>query len=265
MDAYQVLGLARDASAAKVKAAYRKLANKYHPDKNSSPEAAELFKLVKEAYEFISKGKSSTGAFERAEPRTQPRAQPRQQPSPPLHPVKVEIWIDFSQAYTGCVARVRTSQFGGVLQCNVEPGTRHGSIQRTLATDGYGRSFWIDAEFHVHDPKGFYTVRKFNDEDCLYCRVKVSLAQVLGQFELELPNINPAESAIKFTVPPESFDNGKPIKLRGKGLPQRRGARGPLYVEPIFYSSDLKDEIYPVLSKLKRRVDEALSSYKGLK
>ena len=52
-DYYEVLGVGRDASADDVKKAYRRLAMKFHPDRNKHDGAAEQFKEVKDAYEVL--------------------------------------------------------------------------------------------------------------------------------------------------------------------------------------------------------------------
>jgi hypothetical protein len=53
-DHYAVLGLEADASLAEVKSAYRKNASKFHPDKNSAPDAPTRFREIQEAYELLS-------------------------------------------------------------------------------------------------------------------------------------------------------------------------------------------------------------------
>ena len=54
-DFYEVLGVSKDASAADIKKAYRKLALQYHPDQNPDDPGAEAkFKEAAEAYDVLS-------------------------------------------------------------------------------------------------------------------------------------------------------------------------------------------------------------------
>ena len=63
-DYYEVLGVNRDASDDEIKKAYRKLAMKFHPDRNpDNPKAEEQFKEAKEAYEILS-DKQKRGAYD---------------------------------------------------------------------------------------------------------------------------------------------------------------------------------------------------------
>jgi curved DNA-binding protein len=52
-DYYEILGVKPDAGEADIKAAYRKLARKYHPDKNKESGAEEKFKAINEANEVL--------------------------------------------------------------------------------------------------------------------------------------------------------------------------------------------------------------------
>jgi len=53
-DYYEVLGISKDAELNELKSQYRKLALKFHPDRNKSSEAAEHFKEISEAYAVLS-------------------------------------------------------------------------------------------------------------------------------------------------------------------------------------------------------------------
>ena len=63
-DYYEVLGVSKDVSEAELKKAYRRLAMKYHPDRNTDDESAiERFKEAKEAFEIL-KDKEKRAAYD---------------------------------------------------------------------------------------------------------------------------------------------------------------------------------------------------------
>ena len=51
---YNLLGVKTDATKKEIKSGYRKMAVKYHPDKNKDPDAPEQFRKIAEAYEVLS-------------------------------------------------------------------------------------------------------------------------------------------------------------------------------------------------------------------
>ncbi|WP_432284633.1 DnaJ C-terminal domain-containing protein [Aminobacter sp. BA135] len=66
-DPYEVLGVAKNASAKDIKAAFRKLAKKHHPDQNpDDPKAKERFAAANQAYEILGDEKKKT-AFDHGE------------------------------------------------------------------------------------------------------------------------------------------------------------------------------------------------------
>src|SRR3546814_1652012 len=66
-DPYSTLGVARTATEAEIKSAYRKLAKELHPDRNKdNPKASERFSEVTRAYDLLS-DKAKRGKFDRGE------------------------------------------------------------------------------------------------------------------------------------------------------------------------------------------------------
>lgn len=56
-DYYEILGLTKTATEAEIKSAYRKMALKFHPDRNKEPDAEAKFKEINEAYQVLSDAK----------------------------------------------------------------------------------------------------------------------------------------------------------------------------------------------------------------
>ncbi len=54
LDYFEVMEVEKSASQDDIKQAYRRLASKYHPDRNESVDAVERFQSIQQAYEIIS-------------------------------------------------------------------------------------------------------------------------------------------------------------------------------------------------------------------
>ena len=65
-DPYEVLGVAKGASQAEIKSAFRKLAKKFHPDQSKEPKAKERFAEINSAYEVVG-DKDKRAQFDRGE------------------------------------------------------------------------------------------------------------------------------------------------------------------------------------------------------
>lgn len=60
---YNILGLKPNASQEEIKSAYKRLAVKYHPDKNSDPDAEEQFKKISEAYQNLTSATKTNNLY----------------------------------------------------------------------------------------------------------------------------------------------------------------------------------------------------------
>lgn len=110
MDYYEILGVLPDASEIEIKAAYRRLARRYHPD-SGDPGDVERFRLVQEAYETLSDSSrrdiydsrltvpvSWTGGFEEPIP---PFREEFLRPRPSTAPIHLDLVLSEEEARRG--------------------------------------------------------------------------------------------------------------------------------------------------------------------
>ena len=91
MDAYAVLGLPRGSSKEQIKARYRELARRWHPDRNKEPGAEQKFKAINQAYELLINS-NSTWQYAGAQYGTHSNA--RQNPGDPFGFASSQEWED---------------------------------------------------------------------------------------------------------------------------------------------------------------------------
>ena len=186
-DPYNVLGLAKTASAGEIKSAFRKLAKKYHPDQSKEPKAKERFAEIGQAYEILGDEKKRA-AFDRGE--IDAEGKPR------------------APQFEGFGAGPGGGG-GGFRNFHFEFG--EGAGARNIDPDVFAELFGGGARGRSRAPQ--------KGEDVAVA-VTVPLAQVAtgGDVRVALPTGKTLDVAV-----PVGFEDGKAIRLRGQGEPSPRG------------------------------------------
>ena len=250
IDYYEVLEVSRDADENMIKKAYRKLALKYHPDRNQGDkEAEEKFKLVNEAYQVLSdpqkravydrygvQGLENQGfshftdmsmddimndlgsifesvfgsGFGGGFGRTRGRGSQQKYPLD----IETEIVLDFNEAVFGCE---KTINYRFKTVCEACAGTGDKNKRPRTCPECGGRG-------QVYYRQGFMTFAQTCDvchgegvvvsERCSVCR---------GEGYTE-------ENATTTVEIPAGIDHGNRIRVGGKGNVDQHGRRGDLYV-----------------------------------
>ncbi len=144
-DYYEVLGLKKDASPEEIKKAYRKMAMKYHPDKNpNNPEAEVKFKEINEANEVLSDStrKSNYDNYGHNSPREhnedpfeQFRDHFRRQQVRRGDNIKINVNITLEEVFTGIDKKITYNRFVPCTPCNGKGGD---NVKRCQTCKGQG-------------------------------------------------------------------------------------------------------------------------------
>ena len=136
IDQHAILGIAPDASLDDVKRAYRRLAMRWHPDRNSDPLASERFKAIRAAYEQLVAVDAPQAAKNEA-----PEAEARPETAAD---VRLNLEISLEQAAAGCRTTIDYTRGKACPSC---AGSGEAGLTRTrfcASCHGSGR---------VRDPK----------------------------------------------------------------------------------------------------------------
>ncbi|MBT4879607.1 MAG: molecular chaperone DnaJ [Alphaproteobacteria bacterium] len=269
-DYYELLGVARSASHDEIKKAYRKLAMKYHPDKNQGDKASEQkFKDISEAYEVLKDSQKKAAydryghqAFQGGHGAGGPggmggfdfqfdfgnagfsdmfedifenfTGQQRQQPSRRGDDLRYDIEITLEEAFSGCTKNINFQSLSSCEECDGS-GSAKGSDPDTCSTcSGSGK---------VRSQQGFFMMERACPtcqgsgetitDPCKSCR---STGRIRKEKTL----------AVKI---PAGVDTGARIRLSSEGDMGLRGAQaGDLYifvhVKPHAYFERDKQDLY---------------------
>ena len=105
--AFAELGLPKDASEAEIKAAWRRLASRWHPDRNASAQAVARMQRINQAFEAIQRVRQGGGA---GQPAAAPEPPPPPAPARPAHPpIHRKLKLTLEEAAAGCIKALRGS------------------------------------------------------------------------------------------------------------------------------------------------------------
>ena len=268
-DYYEVLGVSKDASADDIKKAYRKMAMKYHPDRNpGDKEAEEKFKEVGEAYEVLSdadkKARYDQYGFAGVDPNFGAgaggyggagfggfgdfsdlgdifgdffgggRSRGSQQNAPRRgENVMSRLELTFEEAAFGCEKEVATPRIENCPNCS-GTGSADGVIETCSQCRGTGQ---------VRTVQNFMGMQMQSTTTCPACNgrgkiIKTPCSTCKGKGKVRRTN------RVKVKIP-AGVDAGQSVRVRGEGgVGSNGGPNGDLLVEiyikrhPIFTRQD---------------------------
>ena len=249
-DYYEVLGVSKNASEAEIKAAYRRLALKWHPDRNKSQEAPEKFKEINKAFEVLSNPQKretydqyGEAAFERGGPGGAPGAGQYYQEGPfrvytnfggegnPFEnmdfggfsdPFEIfEQFFGFQSPFSRGRRQARRDVYeatitfeeavNGVKKDVVVKGEKK-TIQIPAGVDEGMRIRFSDFDLVVHVKPHPYFKREGQD---IYFEKEISYPLAVLGGTVEVPTVS---GMVKLKVRPGTV-SGTTVRLRGQGVP----------------------------------------------
>jgi molecular chaperone DnaJ len=239
---YEVLEIEKSADKSTIKKAYRKMAMKYHPDKNpDDKEAEEKFKIVNEAYQVLSDeekrsiydrygkqgleghgqgGGGFSGGFADINSIFEEmfgggRSSQRQRKSYNYNlDSEIQINLDFNEAIFGCKKEINYRYKTACKSCK-GTGAKDGKLSNCSTCGGVGQ---------VHMKQGFMTFA----QTCPHCQ-GTGKAATSSCKDCSGTGYNEIKETFKVDIP-EGINSGNRIRVGNKGNIAPDGTRGDLYI-----------------------------------
>ncbi len=287
-DYYAALGVERGASQDEIKKAYRRLAQKFHPDVSKEPEAEARFKEVAEAYQTL-KDPEKRAAYDALGQRPQgeefrPPPDWAQQHggtdgsfsfddvdfadlfsrfggnrSMPGQDFEVPVAISIEDAFKGTTlelqlqlpeyeANGRVRRVPHAVKARVAPGAIDGQRLRLPGKGGKGLNGGRDGDLYLDISLKPHRLYRATGHD-LYVDLPLAPWEAALGASVEVPT--PA-GAVSLKIPPGT-SSGRKLRLAGRGLPRPRGTPGDLFaVSQIVVPAELSErerELYASLEQ----------------
>jgi curved DNA-binding protein len=208
-DYYKVMGVARDATEAQIKQAYRKLARKYHPDVSKEKDAEARFKEVGEAYEVL-KSPEKRAAYDQLGKDYRPGQDFRPPPN-------WDSGFEFSGAGQGDEAY--SDFFDSLFGAQARAGRARGAGSRPGRGEDHHAKVLLDLQAALNGGTRSFTLRmpEIDAEGRLVAKERTLNVQV-----------------------PKGILGGQQIRLAGQGERSHgNGTAGDLYIEVEFQPDPL--------------------------
>jgi len=247
LDYYELLEVSKNADKSTLKKAYRKMAMKYHPDKNpDDKEAEENFKAVNEAYQVLNddqkrqiydrhgkagleghgarSGGGGFGGFDDLGSIFEEMfggggfggGQRQQRKSYNYNlDIGIEVQVEFNEAVFGCNKEIKYTYKDACSSCK-GTGAKDGKLSRCSTCGGQGQ---------VHVKQGFMTF----SQTCPHCQ---GSGESAGTKCNKCTGNGYKEHKDSFKVDiPEGVNDGNRIRVSNKGNIAPDGSRGDLYIQ----------------------------------